>query len=333
MNAFVHELGRLSAPLGPLVDRSFRWLPLWLGGLLVAWALSGITVVEPNEVALVLRFGSLQGAGTAQAVHPPGLLFAPPKPFGEVIRVPTRTVFEVELRQLHLPVDLAKGSPRRPDPRSFGHVLTGDRNVLHVAMVARYQIADPEAFVFAIEDPETVLSAVVAAEMVDATGRLPVDAVLTDGRADLIRSVMTDAQKRLDALEVGLALVNLELIDLTPPAHVKADFTAVQSASIEAETLVRQAEEYRTRTVPLARSERDTAVSDARATAATLLSSARGDAGAFRALADEYAQNPGIVRERLYREGVEEALADAKRVRFLPPPTGSRYDELRISVK
>jgi len=328
------ELRRLVSPLAWVTDRAFRWLPAWLALLTGAWLVSGVTVVEANEVALVLRFGALTGEGTAQAVHPPGLLFAPPKPIGEVVRVPVRTVFELELRHLHH--EKGEGPYRRgvwsADPRRVGYALTGDRNVVHVAMVARYQISDPVAYAFAVEDPASVLSSVVVDEMARATGERPVDAVLTDGRSDLVDAVVASSQQRLDELGAGLALVSLELIDLAPPPQVKNEFAEVQSASIEAETAVQEAREYRAEALPRAASSSADVVSTARADAATRLSAARGEAQAFRVLAEEYAQHPVVVRERLYRERLEGPLKEAGTVRFLPPPVHGDYRGFRVSI-
>ncbi len=331
------ELSRLIAPLGTLADVAFRALPLWLGLLVGAWALSGVTVVQADEVALVLRLGALQDAGTAQAVRPPGLLIAPPRPLGEVIRVPVKKVFEVELRDLHY--DRRDGTfvvSNAPgvDPRKVGYAVTGDRNLVHTALVARYQIADPVAWAFAWEDPEGALSRITIDEAARAVGARSVDAVLTDGRADLVEAVLEAVQERLDAQGVGLSLVSLELIDLAPPPQVKDEFAEVQSAAIDAETLLQQAGEYRESVLPLARSTRGAKIREAEAAAAQVLAAARGEADAFRALATEYRASPGVVRERLYREGLEGPLQRAGRVRFVPaPPPGQRYEDFRVSVK
>ena len=330
------ELVRLLAPLQPLADRLYRFLPWWIGLLVVGWLVSGVTIVRAHEVALVMRFGALVNAGTAQAVREPGLLIAPPKPIGGVIRVPVRKVYEVELRTLHVPVGGYAGSSSVGaglDPRAVGYALTGDRNLLHAAMVARYQIADPVAYTFGIEDPERLLGVVVVDEMGRAIGSRAVDAVLTDARADLVDAVMVDAQARLDALDAGLSLVSLELTDLTPPAQVTDDFAAVQSAAIDAETLVQQAREYEASVVPAARGVRGSLSHDAQADAAAVLADARGGADAFRSLALEVRKNPVVVRERLYREGVEQPLKRAGVVRFIPPPAGARYDGFRVSVR
>ena len=61
----------------------------------VLYALSGITIVKPDEVAVVLRWGRLVGDTPALQQHGPGLLFAFPRPMDEVVRVQVKHVWEV----------------------------------------------------------------------------------------------------------------------------------------------------------------------------------------------------------------------------------------------
>ena len=69
--------------------RVLRWGMLVL---VLIYLCSGITMVKPNERALILRFGRALPKSA-----PPGLLFAFPAPIDEVIMLPAKTVQEVSL--------------------------------------------------------------------------------------------------------------------------------------------------------------------------------------------------------------------------------------------
>lgn len=331
------ELRRLAQPLAGSARWAFGRLHLWLGLLGVAWCSSGVTVVQPDEVALVLRLGSLRGAGTPAAVRQPGVLLALPSPIDEVIRVPVRKVTEVELRDLHYdPVAgrAARSAPNRPtlDPTTSGYALTGDQNIVHLVVVARVQVSDPVAWALGVQDPPALLRDAVLAALLRSVGELPVDNVLAEGREDLLDRVQERAQARLDEVGAGLTLVALELTELVPPGQVRDDFTEVQNAFIGSGTKTRQAEEYRAEQLPKAQGDADVLLRDARVYAEDLLAAARGEVLAFDSLAREHRQNPAAVRQRLYREGIDAVLAGAGRVRILPPPAAGRYGELRITV-
>jgi hypothetical protein len=62
------------------------------------------------------------------------------------------------------------------------------------------------------------------------------------------------------------------------------------------------------------------------------LALARGEAEAFRGLDREYRRNAVVVRERLYRDAVDRAIANAGSVRWIPPPVGASYKGLRITI-
>lgn len=331
------ELSTLLEPVGRAALVAVERLHWWLAVLLVAYAASGITLVQPDEVALTYRFGALVGEG-AGAIQPPGLLIALPRPIDRVERVPVARVFETELRALHFTEGADKvtrylvTNRATLDPERTGYALTGDQNIVHLAMVARWQVGDPIAWSRAVHDPENQLRVAVHQAAVAALGGLPVDTVLSDGRQQLVETLTRDAQASLDAWQAGVSIVSLELVDLAPPQQVKEAFRDVQTAAIEAETRVRSAEEYRAVQLPKARTDKRRAVQAAETDALERVQQARSEAEAFVAIAEEHRKDPTVVRERLYREGIEAVLRDAGKVDFVPPPPGARYPGTRLTV-
>jgi modulator of FtsH protease HflK len=332
-----HELLRLMHPATQGLLWTVERLHWWLGVLLVAYLTSGITFVQPDEVAVVYRFGRLVGDG-AGAVQAPGVLIALPRPMDRVVRVPAAKVFETELRELHFSQTEDKASRylvtsrTTLDPERVGYVVTGDQNIVHVAMVARWQVSDPIAWSQAVEAPEDLLRTAVLASTVNTMGALAVDGVLADGRQTMVDDVTRQAQARLDGWGAGVSLVSLELLELGPPQQVREAFREVQTTAIEAETRVKAAREYREVQVPKARTDARRKTREAEAGAVELTQRARSESHAFLALLAEYQRDPVVVRERLYREGIESVLDDAGAVDFVPPPAGPRYSGTRITV-
>jgi membrane protease subunit HflK len=292
----------------------------------VLYLLSGITIVKPDEVAVILRWGRLVGTVPALQEHGPGLLFAFPRPVDQVVRVPVKHVWEVPVTAL-----ANVGDSFTLDPLTQGYALTGDHNIVHVDMVARYRVRSPAEWAFYGPKSEDVLRVEVAAAMVRSLGEMGVDRVLSDGRKTLISTASRRAQAGLDASYSGLELSSLELTHLNPPLALANEFDAVQSAFIGAETKKKEAQAYAESAIPAAQGQADASVQFARANASSEISLARGEAEAFRALDREYRANSVVVRERLYRDGVERAL-DAAKVRWVPPPVGGSYHGFRITL-
>jgi len=337
------EIGRLAAPLARLLDAAWQRMHWWVAAMALLYVLSGITIVRSDEVAVILRWGRLVGDTPALQEHGPGLLFALPRPVDEVVRVQVKHVSEISLITLdYYPVpeeekgeDGEEGTSQLDDstlnPLFQGYAVTGDHNIVHVSMVARYRVREPAKWVFYGPTEETILRAEITTAMDRSLGEMGVDRVLSDGRKSLIAIATQRAQAGLDAAGSGLELTSLELRRLIPPQVLAADFDAVQSAYIAAETNKKEAQAFAETAIPQSRGAADSAVQNARADADSGLAQARGEAQAFVALDKEYRANPAVVRERLYRDGVEQAL-NAGNVRWVPPPTDGSYHGFRITV-
>jgi len=325
------EIGRLAAPIAGLLDGAWQRMHWWVGAMAILYALSGITIVKPDEVAVVLRWGRLVGDTPALQEHGPGLLLVFPRPIDQVVRVQVKRVREVPVNTL-ASVEVIGDDTESFDPVTQGYALTGDQNIVHVEMVARYRVRNPAEWAF--YGPKTdILRVEVTAAMVRSLGEMAVDRVLADGRKSLIGIATRRAQAGLDAAHSGLELSSLELTKLTPPAALASDFDSVQSAFIGMETRKKDAQAYAETAIPQAQAKAGEAVQSAEAAAASDMAVAAGAGQAFRALASEYRSNPGVVRERLYRDAVERAISRAGSVRWVPPPIGGSYHGFRITLQ
>jgi membrane protease subunit HflK len=332
------EIGRFAAPLARLFDGAWRRMHWWVATMAVLYAFSGIAIVKSDEVAVILRWGRLVGDTPALQQHGPGLLFAFPRPVDQIVRVPVKHVWEVPVNTLANGGDAAERNAQLPpseltlDPVTQGYALTGDQNIVHLDIVARYRVRDPAEWAFYGPKVEDVLRVEVTAAVVRSLGEMGVDRVLSDGRKSLISLASTRAQAGLDAAYAGVELTSLEVTRLAPPLAVAGYFDAVQSAFIGAETKKKEALAFAETTIPQAQAAADGSVQSARGAADSNLAVARGDAEAFRALDREYRANPVVVRERLYRDAAERAIKDAGNVRWIPPPSGGSYRGFRIML-
>ena len=321
------EFARLAAPLARALDAAWQRMHWWVALMGLVYLVSGISVVKPDEVAVILRWGRLVGTTRALQEHGPGLLFAFPRPIDEVVRVQVKTVRELPIKEL-MSTD---ASPSTLDPITQGYALTGDQNIVVVDMMARYQVRDAAEWALYGPKAEDVLRTEVAAAMVRSLGEMGVDRVLSDGRKELIARATRRAQAGLDAAHSGFELTSLELTSLAPPPALAGDFDAVQTAFISAETRKKEAQAYAQKSVPQAQADADGKLQSARGEAAADLAKAKGDVEAFLALDREYRDNPTVVRERLYHDAIDQTLALAS-VRWVPPPAGGRYQGLRIEL-
>jgi len=76
-----------SRALNDALRSSLRILKVLMALVAFVVIFSGVFTVEPNEVAIVLRFGKPVGTGADQLLKP-GLHWAFPYPVDEIVRVP-----------------------------------------------------------------------------------------------------------------------------------------------------------------------------------------------------------------------------------------------------
>jgi len=286
--------------------RFIRWIVL-MG--VVAYALSGIYSVKPNEQAVHQQFGRI--------VNPrvlPGIHYRLPWPIDRVDKVPIRTVHRLEID------DFQPGD----DPRTAAGVfrmmtqldsfcVTGDNNVVNVGCAIQYTISDPAAFMFRPAAPETILRAVACNSMLHCLSGMEVDKALTVSHQQIGDAIHKQTNHRLDELGVGLTVMAVDLLPVRPPQAVKSYFDDVVNAQIDNRKMVNQAEADRNERVSRADVEATRIVEEAKGAKATAVARAEGDASRFTQRLEEYKNSPAITRRRLWLDFAKEVLAKIQR--------------------
>ena len=278
----------------------FRYLlPL----LVVAYLLTGLAQVGPEERAVVRRFGRVV------ARPGPGLWVGLPWGFETVDRVPVRTA-----RQLTVGYNPDDWSDRAGTPA--GQYLTGDQNLVNVQLVLDYGISesdrDLDDYVNHRDRVDAVLGRLAegaAAEWVAGRG---VDLVLMTGNASLPAWVMDRVTERLPQARLGIRLQRVSVGYLAPPEEVRAAFEAVTQAQTNIRTREFQARQEASQRERYAEAMRYKLEQEASQYRDAQLGQARADADAFlRELASyrQLAQTNPDARAFIWWQEMREALA------------------------
>ena len=273
-------------------------------------ALSGVRVVKSGEVALILRFGKLVGDSYEEQVHQPGLLLAFPYIIDEVITVPTGSVMEQKILTHYT-------SGNMTTLRNNGYVITGDQNIAVIGASVKYVISDPVAYALNIADVRSLINAFVSNAMIDEAAHTDVDALLTEGKDAFAVAVMQNAQRELSRVGTGVTLSTVELTYVAMPNEVKSTYEAVNSASVQAATLLEQAKQYRENTIPAAQSQANSYIAQANSDYASAVAAANDDMAEFWGVIEEYRRSPDVVRTRIYSAKVSEVMSKIGKIRVV----------------
>lgn len=278
---------------------------LILAALIVLALISSYYQVEPDEVAIVTRFGRfVNTAGPG----PHGKL-----PFGieQVQKVPVQRQLKQEFgfRTAHAEVQSSYAKDERTSAEST--MLTGDLNVATVEWIVQYKISDPYKYLFKLRDVEETFRLMAEASMRSVVGDHSVTELLTVGReaiAARAKDLLSELCKRYDN---GISVQQLVLQDVDPPESVKPSFNDVNQAIQERERAINEAWAEYNQEIPRARGLAEQSIEAAEGYAVDRVNRAKGDAQRFIALEEEYRKAPEVTRQRLYLETLSQVLPAA----------------------
>ncbi|MGK6318859.1 protease modulator HflK [Sphingomonas sp. DT-204] len=259
---------------GPGLPGGVSGRSLWLigVGLIVAlWVLfTSIWQIAPQERGVVTFFGRYAG------VLEPGIHFTLPAPFNSVEKIDVQNIREETF------------------PASSGGenlMLTGDQNIINLAYQVRWNIGNPQDYVFQIRDPQQTVRATAESVMRAVVADVDLDQALGRGRTVIEARVQQAMQEILDDYNSGVRIQGVAISKADPPDAVNDDFKAVSAAQQEAQSNL----------------------NNARAYAQQVIARAQGEAAQFDKIYEQYKLAPDVTRRRLYYETMEAVLAKSNK--------------------
>ncbi len=324
------------AALADALRVSFRLLIVTMLLLGAAYLLSGIYIVQEHQRAYVLVFGRITGVGD-ERVKGPGLHWTWPKPIAEIIRVPAERIHSIEIDTLwHHDTtrgDRAHMRPRSPAlrPGIDGYTLTGDANILHSQWAVRYTLRDPETYLFRIADAEDVLRKELDRAATRISHQWAVDAALRTDIESFRQDVDRELRSRLHELDLGLQLHRLDLLSVTPPRQVASAFESVIEAEQDRSRLVSAARAHAARVHNETKGETSRIAAEARAERQRIVSEAEADADFFRAVLQEFRDNPEVITATLWQNRIRTVLQKAD-AQYVVHERDDGMQELRLLI-
>jgi membrane protease subunit HflK len=250
--------GLSGGPSGKLI----KWGVL---GLVALWLLfTSFHVIAPGESGVVTRFGRYSHTLS------PGVGLTLPSPIDRVQKIDVENIRTIEL-----------GSASTETL-----MLTGDQNIIDLAYSVRWNIRDPELYLFELAQPEETIREVAESAMRAVISNYSLDQAIGEGRGDIEARVTRTMQNILDAYRSGVIVQGVAIRQADPPQAVNEAFKDVTAAQQQAQSYINQANAY----------------------AIQLTEKAEGEAAAFDKVYEQYRLSPDVTRRRMYYETMERVL-------------------------
>lgn len=237
-----------------------------LGLLALLWLVfTSFHNVAPQQRAVVTQLG-----GYSRTLEP-GLRFTLPAPIESVQKLDV-AAFRTE--------DF-------PGNGAENLVLTRDQNLIDLAYQVRWNIRNPEDYVFQLADPQATVRAASESAMREAVANVTLDQAIGPGRTQVEAAVQDRTQRILDEYNSGILIQGVAIKQADPPERVNEAFKDVTAAQQDSSAARNQAQAY----------------------AQQKLALAQGEAAAFNAYYEQYRLAPEVTRRRMYYETMEDVLA------------------------
>jgi membrane protease subunit HflK len=280
-------------------------LTIVVAGVVLVTLVSSYYQVEPEQVALVTRFGRYVRTSN------PGPHTKIPFGIERVQKVPVQRQLKQEFGFRTARADVQSTFQKDQKTQGESSMLTGDLNVATVEWIVQYKISDPYKYLFKLRDVEETFRLMAEASMRTVVGDHSVTELLTVGReaiAARAKELLSDLCRLYDN---GISVQQLVLQDVDPPESVKPSFNAVNQAIQERERAINEAWAEYNQEIPRARGLAEQKIEAAEGYAVDRVNRAKGDAQRFIALEEQYRKSPEVTRTRLYLETMSVALPNA----------------------
>lgn len=291
------------APGEPVVQEPY-WSSRRIAlGLLALWLLSGIFLVQPDQQAVVTRFGAVTEPRVLPGIH-----YALPWPIDSVTKLKVQ-----QLQRLVIGGDLPDSVLGRTNPLA-AQFITGDQNIINMRVIVQYSVGVPADYLFGTQDVAKAIGAAVEAELARRVAHGGVDAVLTTEKIAIQDETLAAAQKRINDYHAGVILSTVNIENVSPPAEAADAFRDVTNARADTTRIVSEAEGYANDLIPRARGEADQLQNSAEAYKLSKVNQATGDASRFDQMEAEYAKASEVTGRRLYIETMEQIMPKIRKM-------------------
>jgi membrane protease subunit HflK len=289
--------GEGGPPAGP--KKYSGGIGLLAGLLLLLWIGSGFYIVNEGQRGIVLRFGKYVESTQA------GLRWHLP--------YPVEVVETVNVSQVRT-VEIGYRNNVRSKVLKESLMLTDDENIIDIQFAVQYILKNPEEFLFNNRDPENAVLQAAETAIREIIGKSKMDFVLYEGREQVAAKATELMQDILDRYKIGIAISKVTMQNAQPPEQVQAAFDDAVKAGQDRERQKNEGQAYANDVIPKAKGNAARLLEEAEGYKQRVIASSEGEASRFRQVLVEYSKAPGVTRDRLYLDMMEQVLSNTSKI-------------------
>ncbi|GGB84308.1 protease modulator HflK [Pseudoduganella buxea] len=265
----------------------------------LVWLASGAFIVQEGQKGIVTTFGRYSHE------TPAGFNWRWPYPFqaNETVNVSQVRTVEVGYR-----------TNVRNKQAAESLMLTDDENIIDIQFAVQYRLSDPKAWLYNNRDAEDTVRQVAETSIREIVGKSKMDFVLYEGREKVAYETQQLMQQILDRYASGAMVTNVTMQAVQPPEQVQAAFDDAVKAGQDRERQKNEGQAYANDIIPKARGYAFRLLQEAEAYRSMVTENASGNADRFKSVLVEYQKAPGVTRDRMYLDTMQQIFANTSKV-------------------
>lgn len=272
---------------------------LIIGVAALIWLGSGFFIVQEGQQAVVMSFGRFSHTVDA------GFQWRAPYPFQS-----HETVSMTQLRS----VDVGSNSVMQSTGLRDSSMLTRDENIIDIRFTVQYRLSDARQYLFENRSPDEAVQQASESAVREIVGNSTMDSVLYEQRDAIATDLVKSIQAQLNKLKAGVVVSNVNVQSVQAPEQVQAAFDDAFKAGADRERLKNEGQAYANDVIPKAQGTAARLREEAAGYSARVVAQAEGDAQRFKAVLAEYQKAPGVTRDRLYIDTMQQVYSNVSKV-------------------
>lgn len=270
-----------------------------VGLVVLVWAGSGIFIVQEGQQGVVLTFGRY--SHTVEA----GLRWRAPYPFQqhEVVNL-------TQLRS----VEVGNNSVVQSTGLRDSFMLTRDENIVDIRFTVQYRLSDARDYLFENRSPDEAVLQAAESAVREIVGTSTMDSVLYEQRDAIATDLVKSIQAQVNKIKAGVLISNVNVQSVQAPEQVQAAFDDAFKAGADRERLKNEGQAYANEVIPKAQGTAARLREEAAGYAARVVAQAEGDSQRFKSVLAEYQKAPGVTRDRLYIDTMQQIYSNVSKV-------------------
>jgi len=269
------------------------------GILLAVWLASGFYIVVEGTRGIVLTFGKFSEESS------PGLRWRWPWPLqsNEIVNISQVRTLEIGYRN-SIKTKVLKESL----------MLTDDENIVDLQFAVQYVVRDAREWLFTNRKPDDTAMQAAEAAMREIIGKSRMDQILYESREEIQLKSQQLMQQILDRYKTGIQVSRVTIQSAQPPEQVQAAFDDAVKAGQDRERQKNEGQAYANDVIPKARGAASRLMQEADGYKQRVIATAEGDATRFKQVLAEYSKAPGVTRERIYLDTMQQIYTSTSKV-------------------